>query len=449
MSPGFTFGRSNRRRSRSARFTDAVLSSIRRQFTAPVSPPRQQKRSAPIEHAESMELRLLLAATIDLSTWAGVPFLLSASGNGANATFTLTNRTNSSVLTTASVTAATGTLIVSGSTSADDLWIDTSGVTVNLPVSLSVNGLGGTDSVVFKGTSKFDATVSVIAESIGVDASVTVDAQTSISLTAVSALGTVSDTGLTASTTGTNSASLTVSGTVTAPTILLSAATSGTVNSTSTASLLTATNTWTDSAVVTINGGASITGTNVSILADRATSYSARGRNAKNEITGNASITIGQTGSGASITAGTSLSILADNRITATAVSPDIEVNLDTLAWPAAVEVAIARNQITGNTSVAITDSTISQTTGGGAGTTIEARRRLETVAEAGTDALTYNVIPNGASVALAGSYASNLLSGDVSATVSGGSVSGTKIAVTAHDQATAMVKSGLSATSV
>ncbi|MCA9062255.1 MAG: hypothetical protein KDA96_04330, partial [Planctomycetaceae bacterium] len=276
----------------------------------------------------------------------------------------------------------------------------------------------------------------------------TVNALTAVSLTARSDLGTVSNTGLTAATSGSNSAALTVSGTVTAPTITLSAVTNGTVTATSTSALATATNTWTDSAVVTINGGAVVTGTNVSILANRQTRYSATGRNAKNVVSGDTRITVGQVGTGAAITAGTSLSMLADNHVTVTATSPDIELNLDTLAWPAAIEVAIARNEVSGNTGIVINDSALAQNTSGGAGTALNSRRQVEAVAEAGTDALSHGVIPNGAAVTLAGSYASNVLEGDVSTSVTGGTISGTDVSIEAHDAATAMVKSGLSATS-
>jgi hypothetical protein len=403
-----------------------------------------------------LEERLLLAANINLATWAGTPFLLEASGSANNATITLKNRTDSSVLATQAVNNATGSLTITGSSGADDLWINLSGVyaengggtiTTEIPVSLAFTGGAGNDSVKFTGNTAISNTLSVIAETITVDASVRVDAPNSVSLTATANAGTVNETGLIAASTWTNSAAVTVSGKVTSSAVTLSAATSGTISTISSGNLGSAKNTWTDSAIVTINAGAIIKGTSsVTILADRATTYFAQGRDAKNEITGDTKVVIGGSGSVTEITAGDDLSIKADNCIKTTAISPDLVLNYGSIAAPVSLEVAMARNEIVGNTLVTIANTTIAQTEASGAGTTIEARRRLEAVAETKTTSVAFTGFTNGATLSVAGSYASNLIEGHVRATTSTGSIAATEASVLAKDEATAMVKTGLAA---
>ncbi|MFO1001307.1 MAG: hypothetical protein U0936_13260, partial [Planctomycetaceae bacterium] len=453
----FPFNRRNRRRStKSDNVADVLLNAVRQSGVTPT--PRRKARRGQVagtaHRIQMLEERLLLAANIDLTTWAGTPFLLEASGSASNATITLKSRTDNSVLTTQAVNNATGSLTITGSSSADDVWIDLSGVytengsgviTKEIPVSFAFTGGAGNDSVKFTGNTAVSNTLSVVAETITVDASVRVDAPNSVSLTATADAGTVNESGLLAASTWTNSAAVTVSGTVTSSAVTLSAATSGTISTISSGSLGSATNTWTDSAVVTINAGAVVKGTgSVTILADRATSYFAQGRSAKNEITGDTKVVIGGSGTAAQITSDGDLSIKADNRITATAKSPQQTIDIGALGFPANIAVSAAQNLITGDTKVNITNAAVTQT---GSGTTsIEATRRLVATAEAETDSLTYAVIPGGQTVSLNGTYAANQLSGSVMAIVTGGSFTTGAATVAANDDATASVKAGLTA---
>ncbi|MCX7396820.1 MAG: hypothetical protein NT138_03985, partial [Planctomycetales bacterium] len=453
----FPFNRRTRRRStKSEQVADVLLNAVRQSSATPS--PRRRARAGQLavtaHRIQMLEERLLLAANINLATWAGTPFLLEASGSANNATITLKNRSDNTVLTTQAVNNATGSLTITGSNGADDVWINLSGVyaengsgtiTTEIPVSFAFTGGTGNDSVKFTGNTAVSNTLSVIAETITVDASVRVDAPNSVSLTATANAGTVNETGLLAASTWTNSAAVTVSGKVTSSAVTLSAATSGTISTISSGSLGSATNTWTDAAVVTVNAGAIVKGTSsVTILADRATTYLAQGRSAKNEITGDTKVIIGGSGTAAQITSGGDLSIKADNRITTTAKSPQQVIDPGALGFPANIAVSAAQNLITGDTKVSITNSTVTQT--GSGATTVEANRRLVATAEAETDSLTYAAIPGGQTVSLNGTYAANQLSGSVTVIVMGGSFTTGAATVAANDDATASVKSGLTA---
>ena len=109
MALEFPFNRRNRRR-RSAqpeRIAEALLNSANspRPAKAVAAPSRARKatRSHAGAQIQSLEERLLLAANINLATWAGTPFLLEASGNGVNATLTLKNRTTNVTLDSVTV----------------------------------------------------------------------------------------------------------------------------------------------------------------------------------------------------------------------------------------------------------------------------------------------------------------------------------------------------------
>jgi hypothetical protein len=411
------------------------------------------QRQCNVLPSQVLEERLLLAADFDLSDFSGPDFRLEAAKVGTDTYLNLYNRSGTVALLK-SVMVSTDPIVINGSVNADDLHIDLSGVTLinasgvateRLGVALQFDGMAGDDVVRFTGNSAVTGNLSIGAESITVDASTTVDATATVSLNATSTRSDSDTSVLTASTSGTQSAAVTVRGTVSGADVTLTAATTGTISAISTAGLLSAHNNWTETAIVTINAGSKITGSNsVTILADRSTDYYAKGRDAKNTVSGNTSVAIGGTGS-TTITAGGALSIIADNRIKTTALSPDLTLNWGIIAAPISLEIGIARNEVVGDTTVAVSNTAISQTAGT-TGTTIAARRRLEASAETKTDAVAFSAISSGGSVSIAGSYASNLLSGNVRNTISGGSLAATNASVTAEDEATAMVKTGLSA---
>jgi|GEM_PF-2090014 len=207
-------GRNRRRSTKSEQVADVLLNAVRQSSVTPS--PRRKARAGQLagtaHRIQMLEERLLLAANISLATWAGTPFLLEASGSASNATITLKDRSDNTVLTTQAVNNATGSLTITGSNGADDVWINLSGVyaengsgtiTTEIPVSFAFTGGTGNDSVKFTGNTTVSNTLSVIAETITVDPSVRVDAPNSVSLTATANAGTVNETGLIAASTST------------------------------------------------------------------------------------------------------------------------------------------------------------------------------------------------------------------------------------------------------
>jgi hypothetical protein len=138
----------------------------------------------------------------------------------------------------------------------------------------------------------------------------------------------------------------------------MTAKTDGQVSTTTSGLGLSAANTWTDSATITVSGGATIEATgNVTLLANRTTEYSATGRSAVNTITGDTSIAIGSSTTGSTISSGGDLSIRAVDELKATAKSPKQTIDLGALGFPANIAASAAQNLITGNTKVSITKS--------------------------------------------------------------------------------------------
>jgi len=415
----------------------------------------RSRKSRRIDVGQVLESRLLLSSvTINLASWAGTNFLLEATGNSNNATWTLKDRDTNIELTSASINNSTTSVTINGYAQGDNIYItgasvfgtDGNGaVTTNLPAPLSFVGNAGVDVVTFSGDTAVTGDLSIDAETISVNSSIQIDSTTVVSLSAAATTGTQSNTGASPSISGTNAATVTVSGKVTAPAINITAATSGSVTTKSDYGLLLATNTWTDSATVTIGSAATLKSPgDITLSASRGTTYKTEARSAFNDISGGTTITIGGASATTVINAGGALSITAIDNLRAEALSPDQTYDLSTIVYPASIDAAVARNRLTGDTKIAVTSAAITQS-GTSKSAVLEASRKAIVIAEAKSTSLA-GAMPNGSSLSLSGTYASNILSGNVQTTLSGGSLTAQSASVSANDDAIAVVKADLSA---
>ncbi|MCR9199662.1 MAG: hypothetical protein NXI04_13535, partial [Planctomycetaceae bacterium] len=397
--------------------------------------------------AQMLEPRLLLSGFNLASFPAVTQFEVDATTTGGDVILQLKNRVNSAVLAT--VVNASTDVTVTGTTNADDLHIDLShistfnGAGVNtgkLGVGLIFDGGAGVDSVTFTGNTAATTTLTVNAENIGVNSGVRVHSTAALSFLATAGVSGTASTNIPV--TGTNVAAISVAGHVSGTTVTLTAQTQGTVNTTEGAVLGLATNEFTDSATIAVADTGKIEGTTVGLLARRSSTYNATGRAATNKITGDTSITIG-TSSGATIESDGSLSIRAINNLTATATSNRASINPTSIQGDLAA--AVAQNLISGDTSVVINGASVSQT-GTGQSTTISSQRTVAASALAEGESLVSGALPTSTTLSLGGIYAANHLSGDVLTDFNGGSLTAVAATITADDDATATVKSELTA---
>ena len=436
----------------------SLLSLLRQQFgissRATKGRRRRIDKAATVHSTEALEPRVLLAADFDLSNFPLVDeFVVDASTSGGTTKLHLRDRSAlAASLADITIDSSKTEVLIHGGVENDKLWIDLSSVTTidgsgtvtsRLGAAVTFDGKAGTDSVTFSEDSAVAGNLSIQAETITTAANKLVNASGNIILTATDAAAQMNS-GISPDISGTRQAGISIGGPLQATDITLTAKTTGTVNTSSTEALLPAHNTFTDTATITVSPGAHITASGkLTALAERSTHYSATGRDAKNEISGNTTIQIGGAATATNITART-LDLQAVNNVQTTATSPSRSLTLGLLNYPTSIGAASARNLIAGDTTVNITNTALTQT--GTTAAKIAASRTAIARAIANTFVITDNAIPDGKSTALGGTYASNHLSGNVHTTFNGGSLTASAASISAHDDARAHVKAGLSA---
>ncbi|MDA0839143.1 MAG: hypothetical protein O2857_15315 [Planctomycetota bacterium] len=231
---------------------------------------------------------------------------------------------------------------------------------------------------------------------------------------------------------------------LTATDLQISATTRGTVSAEN--SLFSASNKLTDSALASIDGSV-MDVVSLTINALRSTEYTVKGRNAFNEVSGDAKATI----KNSTVDAESSgVTVSAENAAKFTAESPEFLVNLDILSSPVSIDFSAGRNHLTGDTEASISNSTVTVTASGSIN--VLAKRNLQVKARAETDSIVASTaLPNSYSLSLNGTYTSNTVLGDVKASVEGSTVSTTgtgDIVVDARDVSALDARSGVSAKS-
>jgi len=263
-------------------------------------------------------------------------------------------------------------------------------------------GGGGYDSVTFGATTATSfslGALSITAESITIASGAAINAGSGdVTLTAVAEADGVSDT----------SATVTVNGQITTTGALrITAKTQGTVASTNPGG--TVANTFTDSATVAVTGSGQISAGTIELKAQRLTSYSATGRNAYNNISGDVKAYI----DGKNVQAGAGgLTLSALDSVELIATSPEMEVDMGVLSGVMSISVAAARNSLSGNTEAYIKNSTVTAT---GGDVEVKAEREAKVGATAAATSLT-GTLPTAVSLTLGGTYTSNVVRGDVKA---------------------------------
>ena len=225
---------------------------------------------------------------------------------------------------------------------------------------------------------------------------------------------------VTAAVASTSDASVVVSGTVsTAGAMSLTARTGGTVTASAAGLLgLSASNTFTDNAVVRISNSAGIDVGSLTLLAETKTSYTATSRSALNSVSGQTQAYI--EGSTVNTRGAGGLTISANDDASLTARSPDMATDLSG-SLPVSIAASVARNELDRDVEAYIDSITVQAAAGGGVSASALKSAALTAIAEAKT--LSASAVFTG-SLSVSGTYAGNVVLGDVNAYVSGGSVS-------------------------
>ncbi len=323
--------------------------------------------------------------------------------------------------------------------------------------NLTINGQTGSDTVTLSGDLPLGGkNLSITSEAIGVNDGVTISAASNVTFNAlatdesqvtaladlfskvagiaiegdIAATGTISltagvvrnvdintpsatDLGLTSS----SNATVTISGAqLNAAALLVTARTAGTVSSKNTFDFLSGstTNTFTENAVATISGASVINVTTLDVSAESATTYSAIGRNASNNLSGATRISLG----GSTVNAG-GITFSVDDKVSATADSPEVKFDLG-LLLPVAIKTATARNQIDRDVEGVISASNINAV----GNVVMNVRRDGQVYATAKASSLiTTCPLPSTYTVTIGGTYASNTILGSVTSRVINNSV--------------------------
>ncbi|MFH1872234.1 MAG: DUF4347 domain-containing protein, partial [Pseudomonadota bacterium] len=355
-------------------------------------------------------------------------------------------------------------------------------------VDLSILGGAGTDSVTLGENFTLSGGLSVDAESITLSAGFTITTGTgNIAFTAsavdaaqvtnasqlatrtasIQVLGNLTSTSgnitlvsevvrdvalsdaLTATVNSSSSATAVVSGNVETTGILsITAKTRGSVSAaTSGLAGLTATNTYSDTATARISNSATINVGSLDLKALSSTTFSASSRSAFNDISGSAKAYI----EGSSVTAGAAgMSVFASDTSTVSAASTANAFDVLGLSLPVDISVAAARNQVNKDTEAYVKDS--SATVAGDI--SLSALRNTVLSANAKSTAISSSVplVSSPSALSIGGTYASNVVLGDVNAYISGGTITTTgaasDVSVTAADTSVIHAKSEGSATS-
>ncbi|MDP3513146.1 MAG: DUF4347 domain-containing protein, partial [Sulfuritalea sp.] len=221
----------------------------------------------------------------------------------------------------------------------------------------------------------------------------------------------------------TSSATVALSGTVTATagTLSLSAQTRGTVSGTAALVAIGASNSFTETANANISNSSSINVNGLQVTALSSTDYSATGRAALNQITGDTKAYV----EGSSLTVGAGgVSITATDDSTLSAESLSEAFDILGLNAPVDISVAAARNYTTRDVQAYATNTTATVT---GGDFSVAAQRDVTLEAKARASAISSSVLPlsNGA-LSIGGTYSQNTVLGDVYAYVSGSTVTTT-----------------------
>ncbi|MBI3095243.1 MAG: DUF4347 domain-containing protein, partial [Rhodocyclales bacterium] len=221
----------------------------------------------------------------------------------------------------------------------------------------------------------------------------------------------------------TSSATVALSGTVTATvgTLSLSAQTRGTVSGTAALVAIGASNSFTETANANISNSSSIDVNGLQVTALSSTDYSATGRAALNQITGDTKAYV----EGSSLTVGAGgVSITATDDSTLSAESLSEAFDILGLNAPVDISVAAARNYTTRDVQAYATNTTATVT---GGDFSVAAQRDVTLEAKARASAISSSVLPlsNGA-LSIGGTYSQNTVLGDVYAYVSGSTVTTT-----------------------
>ncbi|MDZ4253775.1 MAG: DUF4347 domain-containing protein, partial [Sulfuritalea sp.] len=221
----------------------------------------------------------------------------------------------------------------------------------------------------------------------------------------------------------TSSATVALSGTVTATagTLSLSAQTRGTVSGTAALVAIGASNSFTETANANISNSSSINVNGLQVTALSSTDYSATGRAALNQITGDTKAYV----EGSSLTVGAGgVSITATDDSTLSAESLSEAFDILGLNAPVDISVAAARNYTTRDVQAYVTTSTATVT---GGDFLVDAQRDVTLEAQARASAISSSVLPLASeALSIGGTYSSNTVLGDVSAYVSGSTITTT-----------------------
>ncbi|MBC8508638.1 MAG: hypothetical protein H8D34_27585, partial [Chloroflexi bacterium] len=178
------------------------------------------------------------------------------------------------------------------------------------------------------------------------------------------------------------------------------------------------TNIFTENAAAFIEGGSVVNVGGLSLTATSATEYTATGRNASNRITGDPHAYI----DGSAINAGAGgVSVIARDTATLSAISPELEIDLG-IDLPVSISWSAARNYFNRNTEAYISNSQVIVSDGGDVEVKAERDLQVSTIARA-SSLVTSAPLPDGYSISIGGTYASNTLLGDVSAFIINSSV--------------------------
>jgi len=220
----------------------------------------------------------------------------------------------------------------------------------------------------------------------------------------------------------TRSASVVVDGAkITSGALVISAATSGTVSTQASSSLLDSwivSNTFTESATVQVDAS-TVVAASVSVTAATATQYTARGRYAENTVSGSVSASV--EGSTVSTSGADGVAINASDTSHLTATSPPAEY-LVAADSPYDISAAVALNELARNVDAYVTGSTVAA--GGAGSVAIGASKNVVVSSTVSATTVSVDSAVTTSAVSLSGTFAGNVVKGDVSAYADGSKLS-------------------------
>ncbi|MBN2326053.1 MAG: LEPR-XLL domain-containing protein, partial [Candidatus Omnitrophica bacterium] len=431
-----------------------------RSFIARYLPRRSRKRyAAPRKKKmllEALEPRILLSGeTLDYTADPNTAADLNLQVSGSEIQVV---DNNTSTVVAHKELSETSVVNITGSLLGDSVTIDS--INASAPLTINIQGSAGDDSVTIEGIlSLGGGDVSVQAETILLDDGGAIGNVDDVYLTAIAEdYNTVTDAGAleaksasisiegdiqstgdisltshvtrkidvnetsilsSASLDSSSTASVEVGGgaSIFGSSLTMHALTEGFVDS---ESVNAATNTFTESAIASISNAVINVG-HLDLRAETGTDYSAKGRNAFNNVSGETKAFIENSMVTTADIAG--VQIAARDFSTLMAESPELSIDLDLLAVGASVDVNLARNALERDTEAFIQNSTVTAANGD---IGISAEREMKVGATVSAASLTGTSIIDGSlkvDASFGGSYAANQILGDVRAYIAGGSV--------------------------